>query len=339
MKNNKTYALIFLLNLTKPEPVHTRDSQPVAWQHTHGEAAHDSLCALLLQVVDEADRLLRQTYHGWLAALQAALAPPAGRAARRVLRILVSATLTRDPSKLSRFDLHSPRCAHPACAGPLCRLPQPAAPTPFTLNASSSARSDGISTPVSTPVRMHAPICCMPGCTHGAAAFLRVRRRCRYIEIGHPAAAAGGAGGPARGLQEFQIVTAAHSKPQALVALLCELRAAAADDGGGGVRAIVFASGVDVTRRLTTLLRGCCDHLRLRVHELSSRVPPKEQAAVLAGLGDASNWCASEQLPLLLMLLVVAHPLTPPLLLTRPRGRSGSARDAWTAVAACVAAA
>lgn len=148
----------------------------------------------------------------------------------------------------------------------------------------------------------------MSGCTHGAAVFLRLRGRCRYIEIGHPAAAAGGAAG----LQEFQIVTAAHSKPQALVALLCELRAAAADDGGGGARVIVFASGVDVTRRLTTLLRGCCDHLRLRVHELSSRVPPKEQAAVLAGLGDASNWCASGQLPLLLMpllMLVVAHPL------------------------------
>lgn len=65
----------------------------------------------MLQVVDEADRLLRQFYHGWLAALRAVLGPAAGAAGapRRVVQILVSATLTHDPAKLAQFQLHSPR--------------------------------------------------------------------------------------------------------------------------------------------------------------------------------------------------------------------------------------
>lgn len=107
----------------------------------------------------------------------------------------------------------------------------------------------------------------------------------RYIDIDRPAADA------ERGLQEFQIVTAAHSKPQALVALLDELRTAAR--GGGGVRVIVFAASLDVTRRLAALLHGCEGHLRLRTHELSSRVPQKEQAGVLEGLAASSDWCGA----------------------------------------------
>eukprot|EP00892_Ulva_mutabilis_P000336 jgi/Ulvmu1/10302/UM060_0104.1 len=175
-------------------------------------------------VVDEADRLLRQFYHGWLPALRAALSPGSSGASRRVLQILVSATLTHDPAKLAQFQLQNPR----------------------------------------------------------------------YIDISarpEPAAAAGSV----QLLQELQIVTAAHSKPQALVALLCELRDAAA---GGlaasgawpGVRAIVFASAVDVTRRLAALLRGCAAHLQLSVHEISSRVSAKAQAAVLEGLPQTSGW-------------------------------------------------
>lgn len=77
--------------------------QPLQWQ----PSADPPECP---QVVDEADRLLRQAYHGWLGALRAVLLPRAGAAPRRVLQILVSATLTHDPSKLSRFKLHSPRC-------------------------------------------------------------------------------------------------------------------------------------------------------------------------------------------------------------------------------------
>lgn len=86
-------------------------------------------------VVDETDRLLRQDYQNWLPAVLAQLPPapppatpagaapraprpPGGRAPllplggappRRAVKLAVSATLTRDPSKLSRLDLHCPR--------------------------------------------------------------------------------------------------------------------------------------------------------------------------------------------------------------------------------------
>eukprot|EP00887_Chlorella_sp_A99_P000347 scaffold13.g347.t1 len=88
-------------------------------------------------VVDETDRLLRQAYHGWLPKVMAALeggclsaglrsgAAPAGgtdgasggsgpleaaaAAPRRVVKLVVSATLTRDPSKIDRLGLHCPR--------------------------------------------------------------------------------------------------------------------------------------------------------------------------------------------------------------------------------------
>jgi ATP-dependent RNA helicase DDX51/DBP6 len=93
-------------------------------------------------VVDETDRLLRQDYQNWLPAVLSQLprlpsAPgaspstPATAAAAsspssssspettavpllpygqpRPVKLIVSATLTRDPSKLSRLDLHCPR--------------------------------------------------------------------------------------------------------------------------------------------------------------------------------------------------------------------------------------
>jgi superfamily II DNA/RNA helicase len=71
--------------------------------------------ASLLQVVDEADRLLKQSYHGWLEnVLQAvdshqdavaSLPPP-----QRLVKLVVSATLTHDPSKLAKLSLQAPRC-------------------------------------------------------------------------------------------------------------------------------------------------------------------------------------------------------------------------------------
>jgi superfamily II DNA/RNA helicase len=77
-------------------------------------------------VVDETDRLLRQDYQNWLPAVLASLpaspppggggGPPGGGAPllpfsgpRRVIKLVVSATLTRDPSKLARLQLHCPR--------------------------------------------------------------------------------------------------------------------------------------------------------------------------------------------------------------------------------------
>lgn len=62
-----------------------------------------------LQVVDETDRMLRQAYQDWLPNLTAALAKQQRPLHDRVVRIVVSATLTRDPSKVERLGLHCPR--------------------------------------------------------------------------------------------------------------------------------------------------------------------------------------------------------------------------------------
>lgn len=70
-----------------------------------------------VQVVDETDRLLRQAYQDWLPFVTAATADAcrdgggllAGGPRRRVLKIVASATLTRDPSKIERLGLHCPR--------------------------------------------------------------------------------------------------------------------------------------------------------------------------------------------------------------------------------------
>lgn len=61
-------------------------------------------------VVDETDRLLRQGYQGWLPRVLAAAGGEAGVGGeRRVVKFVVSATLTRDPSKIDRLHLHCPR--------------------------------------------------------------------------------------------------------------------------------------------------------------------------------------------------------------------------------------
>jgi superfamily II DNA/RNA helicase len=65
-----------------------------------------------VQIVDEVDRLLRQDYQGWLAAVNEATEACRNRGFR-ALKIAVSATLTRDPAKLSKLQLHAPRCGTP----------------------------------------------------------------------------------------------------------------------------------------------------------------------------------------------------------------------------------
>ena len=58
-------------------------------------------------VVDEADRLLRQQYHNWVKYLE--LFTNNSIIKKRILKIIVSATLTRDPSKLDKLNLVNPR--------------------------------------------------------------------------------------------------------------------------------------------------------------------------------------------------------------------------------------
>ncbi len=66
-------------------------------------------CIHYPQVVDETDRMLRQSYQDWLPYLTTALAAQKRAGHERVVKVVVSATLTRDPSKVERLGLHYPR--------------------------------------------------------------------------------------------------------------------------------------------------------------------------------------------------------------------------------------
>lgn len=84
-----------------------------------------SLSDLDFLVVDEADRILRQSYQGWLPLVIAGAGARSPRTAvgerghliRRLHKILVSATLTRDPSRLVGLHLHAPHMLTAVTAG------------------------------------------------------------------------------------------------------------------------------------------------------------------------------------------------------------------------------
>jgi superfamily II DNA/RNA helicase len=116
------------------------------------------------------------------------------------------------------------------------------------------------------------------------------------------------------GLQQYKVVTSAAHKPHALVALLHELCAPDAASGASPepkvqlkskkadkrsrdaaapLQFIVFVSSVKSSRRVAVLLGACAAALRLSVHELSSRVSTKAQAAAVAAFQTASRACAA----------------------------------------------
>ena len=76
-----------------------------------------SLARLQYLVVDEADRILRQSYQNWTPQVVAAAGARRPRTAigelgasrHRLKKILISATLTRDPARLAGLFLHAPR--------------------------------------------------------------------------------------------------------------------------------------------------------------------------------------------------------------------------------------
>ncbi|KAK9824770.1 hypothetical protein WJX74_007298 [Apatococcus lobatus] len=68
-----------------------------------------SMLGLRFLVVDEADRLLRQAFDDWLAIVMAQLEQSQKMCGHRAVKLIASATLTRDPAKVERFHLHSPR--------------------------------------------------------------------------------------------------------------------------------------------------------------------------------------------------------------------------------------
>ena len=85
-----------------------------------------SLADLSFLVVDEADRLLRQSYQEWLPKVGAASGAGGGEPGqgRRVVKVVASATLTRDPSKIARLGLTTPRYVAVTGGGQRYALPQ-----------------------------------------------------------------------------------------------------------------------------------------------------------------------------------------------------------------------
>ena len=85
--------------------------------HLRETSSHVSLARLQYLVVDEADRILRQSYQNWTPQVVAAAGARRPRTAvgelgasrRRLKKILISATLTRDPARLAGLFLHAPR--------------------------------------------------------------------------------------------------------------------------------------------------------------------------------------------------------------------------------------
>lgn len=111
-----------------------------AHNFVHKSLALNMSCS---QAVDETDRLLRQSYQEWLPQVISQLSHPEHFAhqwaasssgmqgevtpsstfgvpampfgAPRTVKLIVSATLTRDPSKLQRLALHCPRSGKKRC--------------------------------------------------------------------------------------------------------------------------------------------------------------------------------------------------------------------------------
>ncbi|KAG2441026.1 hypothetical protein HXX76_003879 [Chlamydomonas incerta] len=240
-------------------------------------------------VVDETDRLLRQSYQEWLprvlsqlspqhAVLQqhlhvlaqhgyditgsssssssssggggcggghfAALWPGASTGTAlpysvpRVVKIVVSATLTRDPAKLQRLALHHPRYV-------------------ATAGSAGAARGGG------------------QGAGGGS------------VSASATAAAAARYSLP-RSLSEYRLLCSAARKPLALLALL-------ADASAAGESVIVFTSSLEMTHKLYLMLSAVSD-LAGKVVEYSSHVPAKERAAGLERFrkGDAKVLVASD---------------------------------------------
>ncbi|KAG2450423.1 hypothetical protein HYH02_004925 [Chlamydomonas schloesseri] len=227
-------------------------------------------------VVDETDRLLRQSYQEWLprvlaqlspqhAALQqhlhvlaqhgldiaggsssssgssshgggggaaghfAALWPGASTGTAlpysvpRVVKIVVSATLTRDPAKLQRLALHHPR---------------------YVATAGSAGAAGG-------------------GGGQGSGSG----------GGGSAAAAAAARYSLPRSLSEYRLLCSAARKPLALLALL-------ADASAAGESVIVFTSSLEMTHKLYLML-SAVPELAGQVVEYSSHVTAKERATGL----------------------------------------------------------
>jgi ATP-dependent RNA helicase DDX51/DBP6 len=213
-------------------------------------------------VVDEADRLLRQGYQNWLPRVAAATAASAGAAAGRVIKLVVSATLTRDPSKVDRLGLRCPRYVAVTAPGERARR--------------CAARRAGLLRP--RAARPHARRPRRP-----PRPEIRPAIDSRSLLGGLPpntAAADDHRYKLPPGLRETKLVVAAEHKPAALAAVLAACR---------GQPTVVFTASVEATHRLALALRAMPALVGGAVEYSAAVAPAARRAALEAFRAGAAS--------------------------------------------------
>lgn len=224
----------------------------------------------MVQIVDETDRLLKQSYQGWLAKVLEALHPNKVPLSglpqpQRLVKLVVSATPTHDPTKLAKLALQAPRfaavCPATTCSVNAC----------YCLSAGSAA------------VISHATI--LLTCHSLSSGDSLLVAGCRFIAI---QSGEDGNSLPVT-LQQFQLTTSASHKPRALLALLRALKTPPATPKKAPFKGIVFAASVESTHRVAVFLAACPSLRSVPVFELSSLRSRKKQAAAVASFRKATS--------------------------------------------------
>lgn len=187
-----------------------------------------SLQHLKFLVVDEADRLLRQDYHGWLP---------------QVLEHIHTSRHSSSSSSARDTGTFSP--SQPPSLLSLPPAPPQGGATPVLPQDSAAASGLGIPTTSSSSSRV-VKLVVSATLTRDPSKLMRLQLCCpRFIALTdvHRRYALPPA------LQQFRLVVPAQHKPLALVGLLRGL-------GQGGARTVVFASSLDMTHRCV----GGCLH-------------------------------------------------------------------------------
>ncbi len=210
-------------------------SSSISWSAMHQFLAslrfNRRIQRLLLQVIDETDRLLRQAYQDWLPYVTAATADACrdggdlltGGPRRRVLKIVASATLTRDPSKIERLGLHCP--LYIAVGATDHRRAGPAADPPVPSSSWHINRC------------FHGQLVSVSGSKKESFGSKGASRRRVLVALS-------GRYALPKSLKEFKVVCAGADKPLLTIALLRQLV---------HEPTLVFTASVESTRRYTQI--------------------------------------------------------------------------------------
>jgi len=235
-----------------------------------------ALRGLRLLVVDEADRLLSESYQGWV---------------RRLTAATGHATWGGDGGALLRTSLTPFEAEEPPPRPLAASAPQPAW-LAAALAPASAPRRAALADPL--PASFRRVIC--------SATLTSNPQKLAALGLRFPVflSAAGPEGGVAprgryalpRSLRQAFVVCSASEKLVALLHLLRLLEGQGgagegAGEGAGGLRALVFTNSVDTAHRLTRLLQ-LFGGLRGAVVEFSAALPQAKRAAVLAGCAEGA---------------------------------------------------